>query len=133
MNRPVKLLLVVLALAAVPASRLAASGYFVDPKHPGASDANPWHGGQPWKTLARVGTAKELKPGDTVYVKSIFRDLMTVKVYNDPAKPLALQWLPLEPYSGTSMEEFAATGCLGPHCPHTPGPRRQGSGRAPGT
>ena len=99
MNRPVKLFLVILALSAVPASRLAAADYSVDPKRPGASDANPGTAAKPWKTLARLGAAKELKPGDTVYVKSIFRDLMTVKVYRDPAKPLALQWLPMEKYS----------------------------------
>ena len=99
MNQPVKLLLVVLALLTFLASRLVAAGYFVDPKHPGASDANPGTAAKPWKTLARVGMAKELKPGDVVYVKSIFRDLMTIKINDDPAKPFAFQWFPLEPYA----------------------------------
>ena len=73
---------------------------FVDPKQPGASDANPGTAAKPWKTLARLNAAKELQPGDTVYVKSIFRELMTVKCSARPGKPVALQWIPLDVTGG---------------------------------
>ena len=98
MNQPLKLFLVILALSAVPASRLAAADHFVDPNIP-ASDAIPGTAAKPRKTLARMGMAKELKPGDVVYVKSIFRDLMTIKINGDPAKPFAFQWYAAGKYS----------------------------------
>lgn len=43
--------------------------YYVDQRHPQASDNNPGTESQPWLTLYRAANAS-LKPGDTVYVKA---------------------------------------------------------------
>ena len=80
-------------------SPITGKAYYVDNGSPTAADSNPGTAAEPWKTLARVGTATELKRGDAVYVKSIFRDRMTIKVNGDPAKPFAFEWAPPEPYA----------------------------------
>ena len=59
--------LLCLALTAGPA---VARDYFVDQQQPNASDSNQGTEALPWKTIARAGKAKELKPGDTVLIKS---------------------------------------------------------------
>ena len=77
---------------------MQATDYFVNPQDTKASDENPGTEAAPWKTLLRTTTAKELKIGDKVYIKSIFRDMMTLKVGGDPGKPLFLEWVPF-PYA----------------------------------
>jgi len=46
-----------------------AADYYVDQKHPAASDSNPGTADAPWATLQHAAKAG-LKPGDTVYVKA---------------------------------------------------------------
>jgi acetyl esterase/lipase len=73
--------------------------YYVDGAGPGAADTNPGTEASPWKTLHRVTTAKELQPGDTVSIKSIFRERMTIKVGGEAGKPLWYEWVPAQKYS----------------------------------
>jgi acetyl esterase/lipase len=73
--------------------------YYVDASAKGAADSNPGTEASPWKTLHRATTAKELQPGDTVYIKSIFRDLMTIKVGGEKGKPPWYEWVPAQKYA----------------------------------
>lgn len=57
------------ALLALFAGPLAAATYYVDQKHPNASDNNPGTAKQPWLTL-RKAMQTPLQPGDTVIVKA---------------------------------------------------------------
>ena len=91
------LLVVGLAMPAFGQSS-GAKSYYVDGAAPGAADSNPGTEAAPWKTLHRATTAKELQAGDTVYIKSIFRDLMTVKVNGEVGKPLWYEWKQAQPY-----------------------------------
>jgi acetyl esterase/lipase len=94
---------------AMPASgqSSAAKSYYVDGAAPAAADSNPGTETLPWKTLHRATTAKELQPRDTVYIKSIFRGLMTIKVGGDAGKKLWFEWTPAQPYSPRSPKRMA--------------------------
>jgi hypothetical protein len=71
--------------------------YYVDGTAAGAADSNAGTEASPWKTLHRATTAKELLSGDTIYIKSIFPDLMTVKVTGEAGKPLYYEWKQAHP------------------------------------
>lgn len=57
-----------LLLGTVAAPLVGAADYYVDQKHPSASDSNPGTAEQPWKTLKRA-TQANLQPGDNVLVQ----------------------------------------------------------------
>jgi acetyl esterase/lipase len=92
------LLVVGLALPALGQTS-GPKSYYVDGAGAGAADSNPGTEASPWKTLHRATTAKELQPGDTVYIKSIFRDLMTIKVGGQAGKGLWYEWVPAQKYA----------------------------------
>jgi parallel beta-helix repeat protein len=74
---------------------LAAQTYYVDGPNPGASDTNPGTEAAPWKTLARAGTAAELKPGDTVLVKSgVYREHLDITVSGELGDPITFAAAP---------------------------------------
>ena len=63
--------------------------YYVDGSAASASDSNPGTESKPWKTLMRTGKAKELKPGDTVFIKAgVYRQSMEITVSGEPGKPI---------------------------------------------
>jgi len=71
--------------------------YYVSQCNPKASDTNPGTKSAPWKTLNRAGGAKELKPGDTVYIKGgVYRELMSITVSGTPNKPITFKNAPNE-------------------------------------
>jgi hypothetical protein len=72
--------------------------YYVDGAGPGGADSNPGTEASPWKTLHRATTAKELQSGDTVYIKSNFRDPMTIKVGGEVGKRLWYEWVPAQKF-----------------------------------
>ena len=84
--------LLCLALTAGPA---VAKDYFVDQRHPNASDSNQGTEAQPWKTIARAGKAKELKPGDTVLIKTgLYRETAEITVSGEPGNPITFAAAP---------------------------------------
>jgi hypothetical protein len=95
-SRRTTALVVCLGLAAgcasmKPAGRARATGttYYVDGTATNAADANPGTASRPWKTLARAGQAKELKPGDTVLIRSgVYRESVRISVSGDPGRPI---------------------------------------------
>ena len=69
--------------------------YHVDNVNPCAADTNPGTQAKPWKTIARAGTAKELKPGDTVLIHSgVYREHATITVSGSPDKPITFAAAP---------------------------------------
>jgi len=69
--------------------------YYVDGSAPNAADSNPGTDARPWKTLNRAGKAKELKPGDTVFIKSgIYREDFWIKASGEPGKPITFAAAP---------------------------------------
>jgi len=63
--------------------------YYVDNGSAAASDANPGTEAKPWKTLNRAGSAKELKPGDAVFIKSgVYRESVKITVSGEPGRPI---------------------------------------------
>ncbi|MEI6499778.1 MAG: hypothetical protein WCP21_02000, partial [Armatimonadota bacterium] len=100
MNRSawlVCLLLLVSSFATIIPAHAAAVGktYYVDGANAKAADTNAGTETAPWKTLARAGKAAELKPGDTVLVKSgVYREHMDISVSGEPGKPLTFAAAP---------------------------------------
>ena len=85
---------------AMPASGQspAAKSYYVDGAARNAADSNPGTQAAPWRTLHRASTAKELQPRNTVYIKSIFRELVAIKCSGKAGKPLSYEWIPAHAY-----------------------------------
>lgn len=77
-----------LAASMLVSGGVFAADFYVDQKHPLASDSNPGTEDKPWKTLYRVEKAT-LKPGDTVYVKPGTYDASVGGTWNEPAINLA--------------------------------------------
>jgi parallel beta-helix repeat protein len=72
-----------------------AKTYYVDGVSTKASDKNPGTAALPWKTIARAGSASELKPGDTVLISSgVYRETASVKVSGEPGKPITFAAAP---------------------------------------
>lgn len=64
--------LLILGALAAPTS---ATTLYVDGQSPEASDQNPGTTEAPWKTVSRAAGAKELRPGDTVFIRSgVYRE-----------------------------------------------------------
>ncbi|MCY3021602.1 MAG: hypothetical protein NTW87_21520, partial [Planctomycetota bacterium] len=77
------------------AAPLSAATYYVDQRAENASDANPGTELAPWKTVARAGSAKELKPGDQVLVKTgVYREYVQVKVSGEKDQPITFAAAP---------------------------------------
>jgi len=69
--------------------------YYVDGSATHAADTNPGTEAQPWKTLNRAGSARELQPGDTVHIKSgVYRESMTITVSGEPGNPITFEPAP---------------------------------------
>ena len=69
--------------------------YWVDGSAPAAADTNPGTEAKPWKTIARAGKAKELKPGDTVLIKAgVYRESVAITVSGEVGKPITFQPAP---------------------------------------
>ena len=112
-----RICLLCLALTAGPA---LAKEYFVDQKHPSASDNNAGTAAQPWKTIARAGKAKELQPGDTVLIKSgLYREAANITVSGEPGKPVTFAAAPRRPRGRQRLGTDPR-----PVDPHQPGARK---------
>jgi parallel beta-helix repeat protein len=69
----------------------------VNPAAANASDANPGTQAAPWKTISRAGAARELKPGDTVVIKSgVYRESVDITVSGEPGRPILFTAAPQE-------------------------------------
>ncbi len=69
--------------------------YHVDNTDPQAADTNPGTEAKPWKTIARAGSAKELKPGDTVLIHTgVYREHAKITVSGEPGKPITFAAAP---------------------------------------
>jgi len=83
---------VILGLLAAP---LSAATYFVDGEARSANDMNPGTEGAPWKTLARAGSALELKAGDEVMIRSgVYRETAAITVSGEPGRPIVFAAAP---------------------------------------
>jgi len=77
------------------ATGLGAGTYYVDGRNPKSADTNPGTEAAPWQTLARAGSATELKPGDTVLIKSgVYREHMDITVSGEPDNPITFAAAP---------------------------------------
>ncbi len=78
--------LLTLGALAVPAP---GATYYVDGQSPEASDDHPGTAKAPWKTVSRAAGAEELRPGDTVVIRSgMYREHVEVKVSGEPGHPI---------------------------------------------
>jgi len=76
------------------ASPMAAT-YYVDGAAANAADENPGTEAQPWKTIARAGGAAELKPGDTVLIKTgVYREHARITVSGEEGQPITFAAAP---------------------------------------
>jgi hypothetical protein len=83
------------ALVVVLALPLHAATFCVDGSSKTASDTNPGTEAEPWKTLARAGSAAELAPGDTVLLRSgVYREHFTITVSGAPDQPVTFAAAP---------------------------------------
>lgn len=86
-------LLVLGAAVAVPA--MSAATYHVNSQAGNASDANAGTGQAPWRTIARAGSARELKPGDVVLIHSgVYREHVEIKVSGENGRPILFSAAP---------------------------------------
>jgi hypothetical protein len=69
--------------------------YYVDGTNPRASDSSPGTGEAPWKTIGHAGKARELKPGDTVLIRSgVYREYADIIVCGEPGNPITFAAAP---------------------------------------
>ena len=89
-----KLSLLALAIVYV-ASPLWCATYYVDRHAEGASDDNPGSEAQPWQTISRAGSAEELKPGDTVLIRSgVYHEHVDITVSGEEGNPITFAAAP---------------------------------------
>jgi hypothetical protein len=75
--------------------RLPAATFYVDQAATNAADAGPGSEAAPWKTISRAGAAKELKPGDTVLIRSgVYRESVEIAVSGEPGRPITFAAAP---------------------------------------
>jgi len=80
---------------AARAATVCAATYCVDQRAENAADTNPGTEQAPWKTLARAGSAQELKPGDQVLVRTgIYREHVQIKVSGEKDRPITFAAAP---------------------------------------
>lgn len=83
-----RLFLAVAMLVLATAAPLLAATYYVDQRAANASDANAGTEQAPWKTITRAGSAKELKPGDQVLIRTgVYREHVEIKVSGEKGQP----------------------------------------------
>lgn len=69
--------------------------YYVDGQAETASDDNPGTEAEPWKTITRAGSAAELKPGDTVLIKTgVYREHAKITVSGEEGRPITFAAAP---------------------------------------
>ena len=103
-----------LILMAALADPLQAATYHVTPRAANASDANPGTAQATWKTIARAGSAGELKPGDEVRIgPGVYREHAQIKVSGEPGRPITFA-------AGSQPWESARRMCWGPAVPRSP-------------
>jgi len=74
---------------------LLAATYHVARQAENAADENPGTQAKPWQSIARAGSAKELKPGDTVLVHAgVYREHVEIKVSGKPGRPITFAAAP---------------------------------------
>ncbi|MBM3472353.1 MAG: hypothetical protein FJX75_03645 [Armatimonadetes bacterium] len=74
---------------------LLAATYYVDGRAENASDDGPGTAAQPWKTIARAGSAPELKPGDTVLIRTgVYREHAKITVSGEEGNPITFAAAP---------------------------------------
>ena len=84
-----------IALMTVDVAPLGAATYHVAQRATNASDANPGRLQAPWKTIARAGSAGELKPGDQVVIGSgVYREHVQIKVSGEKDRPITFAAAP---------------------------------------
>lgn len=84
-----------LGLLLAVAGPAGAATYWVDGANPKAADTNAGTAEAPWKTVARAGKAAELKPGDTVLIRSgVYREHFDVKVSGEEGRPITFAAAP---------------------------------------
>jgi hypothetical protein len=84
------LLLLGMVLQSAPAAE-----YYVDGQSPDASDDQPGTAEAPWKTVSRAARAEELRPGDTVVIRSgAYRESVDVTVSGEPGRPITFTAAP---------------------------------------
>ncbi|MBI2301808.1 MAG: right-handed parallel beta-helix repeat-containing protein [Armatimonadetes bacterium] len=72
-----------------------ATTFWVDGRAANAADANAGTADAPWKTISRAAQAKELKPGDSVLVKTgVYREHVDINVSGEPGRPIAFAAAP---------------------------------------
>lgn len=88
---PMRLLHLLLLTVGTAATAQAANAatYTVDGAASAAADTNAGTAAHPWKTLSRAASAAELKPGDTVRLRSgIYRKAVNITIAGTPGHPL---------------------------------------------
>lgn len=71
------------------AQNASAATYYVDGQNPAAADANPGSADRPWKTINRAGNAAELRPGDSVLIKSgVYREAARIARSGSASAPI---------------------------------------------
>ena len=84
-----------ITLLAAPGAPLRAATYHVAQQAANAADANPGTAAAPWKTIARAGTAGELKAGDQVLIEpGVYREHVQIKVSGEPGRPITFAAAP---------------------------------------
>jgi hypothetical protein len=69
--------------------------FYVDGQATHAADANAGTAAKPWKTICRAGSAKELKPGDTVLIREgVYREHVDITVAGEPGRPITFAAAP---------------------------------------
>ncbi len=86
MRFPTELCILLGIVVCLPAG---ASTFYVDGLNSASADTGPGTAVRPWKTISRAASAKELRPGDTVLVRSgVYRETVSISVSGGPGKPI---------------------------------------------
>lgn len=87
--------LLLLCSSLLTCQKTAAVTFYVDGPATAASDRNAGTAARPWKTIRRAAGASELRPGDTVLIRSgVYREAVNISVSGTPGKPLTFAAAP---------------------------------------